>query len=187
MKEKDIVDFTKMKKDEITEELIDENGDEVGCQICYTHQKAYEKFDEEYTDEINVLPICPKCGERIVHEDLHVISEVNYSNPDGEIGYYPVFYCHSCQEYFAYMPIPITYNANHDIYYTGGRRYIEDDNQKKLVNDVFEAIKPNIEQYVRRVVDEKEKGLSLWNVQTWSERAVEDAVANWLYENNMKK
>ena len=187
MKEKDIVDFTEMSYDEDNDEYLDETDNPVGCEICYTHAKAYEKFSEDYTTGIEMLPLCPICGEHMTHEDSQVVSEVNYSNPDGEIGYYPVFYCHSCQEYFAYMPTQISYNANHDIYYTGGRRYIEDANQKKLVKDVFEAIKPNIEQYIRRVVDEKEKGLSLWNVQLWSERAVEDAVANWLYENKLKK
>ena len=43
MKERDIVDFTKMKKNE-DGEFIDENGNEVGCEICYTHKKAYEKY-----------------------------------------------------------------------------------------------------------------------------------------------
>ena len=41
MKEKDIVDFTKFKVSEEDEnEHIDENGNEVWCQICYTHELA---------------------------------------------------------------------------------------------------------------------------------------------------
>ena len=123
----------------------------------------------------------------MIPEDLQVVSEVNYSNPEGHIGYYPVFRCYHCQKYFAYMPTEINYNANHDIYYTGGRDYVEDEDQKKLVDEVFNAVKPSIEQYIRRVVDENEKGLSLWNIKTWCKRDVEHAVANWLYEHNLKK
>ena len=44
MKEKDIVDFTKMKKNE-EDEYIDSEGNEVGCRICYTHAKACYYFE----------------------------------------------------------------------------------------------------------------------------------------------
>ena len=41
MKEKDIVDFSKMEE---TEDgfVIDEDGNEIGCKICHTHEKAFE-------------------------------------------------------------------------------------------------------------------------------------------------
>lgn len=187
MKEKDIVDFTKMEYDEENDNYINSEGNDVGCQICYTHSQAYKKFGEYYTEKIDMLPLCPKCGERMIDYESQVISEVNYSNPDGEIGYYPVFYCNECDKYFAYMPVEINHNGNHDIYYTGGRDYIEDEEQQKLKNDVFKSIKPSIEQYIRRVVDEKEKGLDLWNIMTWCSRDVEHAIANWLYEHKLKK
>lgn len=43
MKEKEIVDFTKLKKNEEGDYLT-ESGEEIGCGLCYTHEKAYEKL-----------------------------------------------------------------------------------------------------------------------------------------------
>lgn len=180
MKEKDIVDFTKM-------EQVDENGNEVGCEICYTHKKAYEKLDDEFDIRINIHPKCPKCGNQMYEEGEGIVSEGNYSIPDGEIGLYPIFCCPECNEYFAYIPEQISYNANHDIYYTGGRDYLEDEDHKKLLKDIFKKIEPSIEQYIRRVVDEHEVGLNMWNIKLWCERDVEAAIANWLYEHKLKK
>lgn len=187
MKEKDIVNFEKMKKQD--DVYIDEHDNEIGCEICYTHVKAYKKFEAMQTCHVEILPICPNCGDDkyLDDEGLCVISEVNYSNPYGEIGYYPVYYCDNCEKYFAYMPQQIAYNANHDIYCTGGRDYIENEDQKKLKDDVFNAIKPSIEQYIRRVVDEHEKGLDMWNILLWCERDIEAAIANWLYDHKLKK
>lgn len=47
MKERDIVDFTKMIKNE-NGKLIDENGKEIGCMICYTHEKITKLERKDY-------------------------------------------------------------------------------------------------------------------------------------------
>ena len=199
MKEKDIVDFSKLKKDE-NDEYIDKNGEEIGCAICYTHSEAYKKLDTTgYTERI-AAPLCPRCGKPMYrgydgYLDA-VVSEVNYSNPEGNIGYYPIFYCENCysketnhgiHHAYALMPVPILHNANHDIFYTGGKDYLIDVESNKLLNLIYEKIKPRIEEYITRVVDEKEKGLSMWNILLWSKRAIEHAIATWMYENNLKK
>lgn len=191
MKERDIVDFTKMKKNE-DGEFIDENGNEVGCEICYTHKKAYEKYvdGEEEAVEIYEVVRCPKCNNVLsnyTYIGANVVSEANFSVPDGNIGIYPIFKCNECDQYYALMPEPIEYNANHDIYYTGGRKYIVDSDQQELLENIFETMKPSIEQYIRRVVDEKEKGLNMWNIMTWCKYDVEEALAKWLYEHGLKK
>ena len=61
MKEKNIVDFTKMMK--IHDDYYDENGDAVGCEICYTHQKAYEKLSGVNIETEIPKPVCPICGK----------------------------------------------------------------------------------------------------------------------------
>ena len=187
MKEKDIVNFDEMQKDE-NGDHIDNNGNVIGCHICYTHEKAYEKFENMPFTNTPVSAVCPNCGEHyMIPYELQVVSEVNYSNPDGEIGYYSVFNCDKCGKYFAYIPHEISYNGNHDIFYTGGRDYLENDEHIKLKKQIFDAIKPSIEQYIRRVVDEHERYLDINNILTWCGRDVEHTIANWLYEHNLKK
>ena len=192
MKEKDIVDFTKMKKNE-EDEYIDSEGNEVGCRICYTHAKACEYFENlDHFQNADIHALCPNCGNSIHSINFEVVSEVNYSNPDGEIGYYPVAYCEKCNKYFAFIPQEIEYNANHDIYYTGGRDYITDNTElKKLENEIFESIKPSIKQYIERKMNPEDyydkELLDMANVMTWCHRDVEHAIANWMYEHGYKK
>lgn len=215
MKEKDIVDFTKFKVSEEDEnEHIDENGNEVGCHICYTHEKAYQKLpvlgseigqtkDEDLAKRLVVqqinVPRCPKCGKpmyrRYSWTDMHgnaVVSEVNYSKPDGEIGYYSIWECSECkdshdnEQIYALMPIPITWNANHDIYYTGGDRFVEDTDLGELVDLINEKVSKSVTQYVERR-EQGETNLKPWQVSCWATGDVQNAIAEWFYNHGYKK
>lgn len=204
MKEKDVVDFTKMNKNE-NGYYVDEQDNAVGCEICYTHQKAFSKLrDMQITDDPlfnhprEVVPLCPQCGKLMrPYSDFGqvygTVSEVNYSNPEGNIGMYEFYHCENddCDgKDYAMMPIPIVWNANHDIHYTGGRDYSEESDIDKLVSDIFKKIKPSIEQYVRRKLnpsDPIDRNLNMDNVNLWCKRDVEHAVCNWLYEHGYKK
>lgn len=203
MKEKDIVDFSKMEE---TEDgfVIDEDGNEIGCKICHTHEKAFEILSKkQVTSKGKVLPLCPKCGNVLSPlsdsgYEYGTVSEVNYSNPDGEIGLYEFYHCDVCledsklstQQNYALMPIRIVHNANHGIHYTGGRDYAEDEDIEKLIDAIFEGMKGSIQQYVERKLNPKndfDKMLDMSNVMLWSKRDVESAVCNWLYERGLKK
>lgn len=72
MKEKDIVDFTKFKKDE-DDELIDENGNQVGCEICYTHEKAYKYFIEMNNVGITVFDVLQSLNYKSEMENIDVV------------------------------------------------------------------------------------------------------------------
>ena len=203
MKEKDIVDFSKMEE---TEDgfVIDEDGNEIACKICHTHEKAFEILSKkQVTSKGRVLPLCPKCGNVLAPlsdsgYEYGTVSEVNYSNPDGEIGLYEFYHCDVCgkdpelgtQHNYALMPVRIVHNGNHDIHYTGGRDYAEDEDIKKLIDAIFEGMKGSIQQYIERKLnpkDARDKMLDMRNVMLWSERDVESAVCNWLYEKGLKK
>ena len=204
MKEKDIVDFSKMRADD-NDELIDDDGNIVGCQICYIHKKTFNELkdiqlteDPLFNHPREIVPICPKCGKLLrpyseYGYEFGTVSETNYSNPDGNIGIYEFYHCENeeCDaENYAMMPVPVVWNANHDIHYTGGRDYSEDSDIDKLISDVFEKIKPSIEQYVRRKLEPKDfidKNLDISNVKLWCKRDVEHAVCNWLYDHGYKK
>lgn len=205
MKEKDIVDFTKFKKDE-EDELIDDKGNRVGCEICYTHEKAYEYFENDEKDE-NMekisIPRCPICGKYLTRRNNWttmkgnaVVSEVNYSNPDGNIGFYSIWECENCvdifdnTQLFALMPEPISYNGNHNIYCTGGDKYIETKELKELLELVKSKVMPSIMQYVRRVLNPKDfmdKNLTEDNLRWWCSYDIEHAIAEWLYNHGWKK
>ena len=205
MKEKDIVDFTKFEKD-ADGELIDNDGEQVGCEICYTHEKASEYFNkDEYVKNIEkmAIPRCPICGKHLVRRDNYttmlgnaVVSELNYSNPDGNIGFYSIWECESCvdkydnNQLFALIPEPIVYNANHDIYYTGGNRFIESKELSELVTLLKSKIMPSILNYIRRVLNPEnalDKILSEDDLQWWCSGDIENAVAEWLYNHGWKK
>ena len=160
MKEKDIVDFTKFNKDK-DGEYIDEKGEEVGCEICYTHKKAYEYFDNDLNPEnMQEIPVprCPVCGKPMIRryswisDGNAVVSEVNYSNPEGNIGLYSIWECetetcinrYGITQIYDLMPIPIGWNANHDIYYTGGKNYLESTEFKDLLDLIKLKVMPLI-------------------------------------------
>ena len=205
MKEKDIVDFTKFDKDE-NGELIDNNGEQVGCEICYTHEKAYEYFgeDENLKNEEKIpIPRCPICGKRLIRSCNYttmdgnaIVSEVNYSNPNGNIGLYSIWECETCTDkydntqLFALMPEPIAHNGNHDIYYTGGKDYIMTDEINELLTLIKNNVMPLIMQYVRRVLNPEDgidKSLNENNLQWWCSGGIEHAIAEWLYNHGYKK
>lgn len=205
MKEKNIVDFTKFKKDE-QNELIDENGNTVECKICYTHEKAYEYFrNDNLPENMEFIsrPRCPFCGKRLIRRHCYttangnaVVSEVNYSNPNGNIGFYSIWECETCTDkynntqLFALMPEPIAWNGNHDIYYTGGKAYIESEEINELLTLIKNHVMPMIMQYVRRVLhpeDMIDKNLSENNLNWWCSGEIEHALAEWLYNHGLKK
>lgn len=216
MRERDIVDFTKMVENE-NGEFVDENGEEIGCKICHTHEKAYEKFVEKienHPEMYNYKPmfgehrsrhICPKCGELLVpclvctdDFEMAVVSEENGSVPDGRIGYYAIYQCtnEKCvdsfgnRSKFAMMPEPITYNWSHSIFYTGGRTYLEDKDMAELAKAVFKGIQPSIEQYIQRKLHPEnavDENLDIKHIELWTSRDVEEVLANWFYEHGLKK
>lgn len=217
MKEKDIVNFDVMKKDPETEEPVDENGNMVGCKICYTHEKAFEALKDKQFDNADVPatseyfglewyhPLCPECGKPLSHGASHgyassgyvTVTEENASTPEGKVSLCQVWHCanekcpsESHGRLFAMMPIPISWNANHNIHITGGKTYLLEGEEKRFAKDIFEKFRSSIEQYIRRKLhpeDGMDESLDIWNVLLWCERDVESAIATWLYDHGMKK
>jgi len=206
MKEKDIVDFNKEPYEKISnscgmlETYIkhkDGSLESVECELCHTCDKAEEYFEKLFKDnecdqpiEIN-SPICPKCNKPMkTYVNNGVVTEVNYPNPDGEIGYYPIFKCESCQKEYALMPIPLIHNWNHDCYYTGGKDYVQDKDLEKFCFDLSTDIYQNIKQYIERKLhpqDVLDVNLTDFNLKTWNSCAIEHRLSKMLYEKGLKK
>lgn len=214
MKEKDIVNFDEMETNGEGEH-VDSDGKVVGCHICYTHDKADDILRKKQfgrpivgaylADLESYHPLCPECGKPLSPGANHgyapdgyvTVTEGNFSQPDGEVSLCQAWYCENekCpseehQYLFAMMPIPIVWNANHDIHYTGGKSYLLEADAEKFAEDIFERFKPSIEQYVRRKLDPKDdmdRMIDMSNVLLWCERDVENAIATWMYERGLKK
>lgn len=115
-----------------------ENIPDDECEVCYLHDEAYKVLDGYL--------ICPHCGEKI-EEFKYFIPEIDYYTVEEKsthgavkgVHYIPVETCPKCSGQIGFKPIPVIYNANHDIYYTGGKHYIVDE-QPKLNEKVKEAI-----------------------------------------------
>ena len=192
--EKDIVDFedkNKFIKDVENYRYIEkETGEEVGCEICYTHIKAYDFFKSknEYREKIT-NPICPHCkkDQMYLDNDNIVVGETNYSDPRNKLYYTNIYKCAHCGKSVCLVPVDVIYNANHDIYYTGGRDYLSDDNKlKPLLEDITKRINDQVTNYVTRKLA-GENSLSEWNIQYWCTGEIEKAICNFLYEAGVKK
>ena len=235
MKVKDFLDYydtTKFRIEnrEIYELKPSEDGlivaaEDIGCPVCYLHEKAYDAFikpikdekDTEYYDDEDMLiliryqthiqdakcmpPRCPKCGHF-----MHTIEEnviVGGSNVyDGDENIFPsnIWKCAHCypskfegypsdyhwsETSYCLVPVPVEYNANHDIWYTGGKNYITDAELHTLLEEINEKIHAHINNYCQRVIA-GERGLDNWNIDYWCDGDVEESISKFLHE-AMKK
>jgi hypothetical protein len=98
---------------------------EESCDLCDAHVQAQTALPDEVA--------CPHCGAALdvynitamaAVDGLTVVSETNRKSETQRFTKLPVDRCSKCNEYIALRPIPVIYNANHDIYYTGGVSYL---------------------------------------------------------------
>ncbi len=155
------------------------------CDCCYLHNMA----DKKLKDEI----LCPRCDKPLIkghiyEEDYVVVGEANYYYKDHRIGKYQIYHCDNCKKsregLYVLMPIPIIWNANHDIYYTGGRDYLPEDTNN-IRNKIKEKIMPLIEQYTRRILNGE--SLNSDNLLWWIQGDIQRVIAEYLYDKGYKK
>lgn len=200
-KESDIIDLETVSEDD--------------CDTCATHEAAYkffknklreafkEKWNEDTLDFCNSNQIfseeemigkavlCPVCNKPMTkgysgYENNVVITWDNGTNPDGEVGYYPIYECEHCEKPYALIPTQVHYNANHDIFYSGGKCFLNYDDEELLKSKVKDKMLQSIEQYTRRIKD-GETSLDSWNLNYWLQGDIEHAIAEFLYEAGYKK
>lgn len=193
MTEKDIIDFNdeeKYIKDKESEMYTEkETGKEIGCEICYTHMKAYDFFKSKNEYQALIAnPICPHCKEQMDLDNNNVVvGETNYSDPRNKLYYTNIYKCAHCSKTVCLVPVDVQYNGNHDIYYTGGRDYLIDDKKlKPLLEDITKRINVQVVDYVTRKLAGEDR-LSEWNIQHWCSNEIENAICNFLYETGVKK
>ena len=157
-------------KDIILEKDINEDD----CAVCQLHTKAYD-----------VLKVCcPHCNGEVDYDslfgiDVTVVGEGNYYSEDQIIEKMGTFKCTHCDNEIGIKLIPIRYNANHDIYYTGGKSYVFD--QKIELTPEMNRL---IEDFTTRI--QAGENLEAWNLKHWLRGEMESEVARILYEKGLK-
>lgn len=147
------------------------------CGVCYLHEKAYEKIE-------NIIR-CPHCKQEIKFNDLNisivVVGEKNGYEENDKIEKMLAFDCNSCGKPIGFKTIPLIYNANHDIIYTGGKYYVTEEDAPKVSDEILKSI----EQYTTRIKNGEK--LEPWNLKIWIEYEMEHILAKWLYEHGYKE
>jgi hypothetical protein len=128
---------------------IEDHPDEDPCEACYVSENAYKKLPKAI--------VCPECGHNetevyIDDEDFVAVQKDNGCQPQ-KVRMMPVINCEKCCKHIGLLAIPVTYNANHDIYYTGEGSYIPTD-----ISKVHEKHSNEIKKSINQFLERREKG-----------------------------
>lgn len=176
-----------MKTKEILEKTkIDEND----CSVCAVYNEAEKLIDDR--DAIS----CASCGSFLAvkdqfdystvldKDDVTLVGESNCVDPEEKYRKCYVRRCAMCNDHTAFVPTKIIYNANHDIYYTGGNKYLSI-SKEDLLEEAEKKILPKIENYTKRIRD-GESALAPWNLMLWIKYEIEEICAKVLYDQGVK-
>lgn len=164
----------KVASDIVKEEDIPEDD----CEVCHLHEEAYEALPKALS--------CPHCNAQITkvnitQGELSIVGETNFYSPDQIVRMMAVEMCGECGNRYGLLPVPISYNGNHDIYYTGGQRYIvNEDGDFKLSDEM----KFHINNYHERLLAGED--LEPQNLIVWLSYDIEHMVAERLYKYGLK-
>ena len=159
------------------------------CGLRHVHAKAYDYF------EAKCFPFfeCPWCGEHILYYESHgnsfnftVVGESNRGTPDEKMYLANADACSKCGEHFAFLPEKIQYNANHDVFYTGGKDYLlDDEGEDRIRATLKDAITPSIDNFMQRLASGE--SLKPSHLVGWIASKIEKVVAEDLYRRGLKK
>ena len=155
--------------------FLEEHGplDADACDLCALH----DMFRDAHSLDIYE---CPKCDGEIWLENAITFPVGGHNGVDDNENIFlaPIVACTNCSATIAFIPTAIIWNANHDVYYTGGTHYLTDD----FV--LGKELLPTLEQYKRRIQAGEELSAELLNL--WIKQAVEEAVAKFLVDKGLK-
>lgn len=83
------------------------------------------------------------------------------------------------------MPQKVSWNANHDVYYTGGRVYLDDAKELELFKKVETEIAKSLQQWIDRY--EAGEKLKPSYPALWMKRDIQECLAAFLFEKGLKK
>jgi hypothetical protein len=145
------------------------------CTLCDIHLQAEKAIDN------NVALECPKCHTKVEEEhlltgEIIVVGETNTCDLEENITKNYVFRCGNCSEKIRVKLEAIIWNANHDVYYNGGKKYLVDYDEKIKISAQFKKLAiPLIENYTERI--KNGENLQPVNLYYWLDNIVEELVA----------
>lgn len=147
------------------------------CGLCKIHEIV-----SKLKDTAEIFFDCPFCQKEVAVNsyDFEVVpvGETNSIDPDEDIAMLPVKTCDHCGEYIALMPKKIIWNANHDIYYTGGKKYLQN---WYVENDLISRMRIPAKNFLDRL-KAGETQLNEWHISCWLAREAEHYLAEKLFE-----
>lgn len=143
------------------------------CRVCKAHETAYGIISSV------CCPSCNKPLDEYLHKEEVLVGETNVGEDSEIIEMMEVATCNHCGKRLAFKPIPIIYNGNHDVYYTGGASYVPG-----LEITLSDEIKESIEQYTQRI--KAGENLDSWHLNTWIGHNINSMVAGILKKNGLK-
>lgn len=171
MKVKDCIDFT----------FYDDDQD---CSLCFTHEQAAKTLSPEFTcNSCNTTQ--PLDKERIQYL---VVGETNAGLPsleEEEINKRLCVQCHNCEEWTALTPTPLIYNANHDVYLTGSRKFIND----AEFGEIRDQLQAKFAKTCQSFIDRRHAGEHLTSTQLgyWLASDLEEVLAQYLRSKGLKE
>lgn len=199
MKVKDLI----LEVDEIVKKA-EEDG-ECTCDVCELYDLAKDKYKAiaaeavdvpmVFADAMRVIPECPKCGKLLNPGTMYgylsgVVGGSNTVDENENIQMCQFWSCPDCEQNYAMMPEQITWNANHDIHFTGGAHYLTDEDEELAKELIFSKISASVDQFcehVRKPKDGMDEALSSWNLRLWIERDITAGLAEYLYSKGLRK
>ena len=138
-------------KDLITQDDLDKSKHSKECGLCELHSIAYERIDD-----IQAYA-CPHCGSQLdppFSVDNLIVGETNgaglqdgkLQSPDENINKMIVVTCSGCDKLVGFMPVPVQWNANHDVHYTGGKDYMNGKTWDDMEPDLKSKVEKSITQ-----------------------------------------
>lgn len=168
-----------------TLELLCEEDDET-CGTCVGWKAAQDQLPD--------ILYCPNCHQGM--EDGDVMSSaavclgqekvaIGEGNVDPRVQHYaklPLAQCHACDRLYTLMPIPVTWNANHDVYYTDVYSYLPYEETQKFIKErLHNEIQRLVTDYLERAPKEPE--LEPWNLIYWLKGSISQVLAEYLIGN----
>ncbi len=161
--------------------------DEDECNTCYTFEKINERTQDLRVKIDLVGFICPICNETLEEQINKTIAIMgtNFYNENHDVKLSKIYYCNKCEKLYYNNISEVTYNASHDIYYTGADYYLSRQETDDIKKNIDELLTENIEQYTSRIKN-GEKDLNSCNLKTWIGYKIESLVAQILFNKGIK-
>jgi len=176
--------FVDTDKRPTAEELLTAHVLKSECELCEAHAAAAAQLP-------GVLCPNPRCSGVICGKDLLLDLALlplaigqGYDSDRMELAL--IGTCSFCLQTFALTPERVIWNANHDVYYTGGKKFTPGSHDFGLDKKLGLLVREKINQWITRR-DAGEVNLGSMELSIWVRHAIQQVIAEYLVEWGLKR